>query len=217
MEPDDMVMSFRVRAAFTVVFAAVIALAGTATAIADTAGAIAGATGSPTPTLVPERRDLYLDMPYHLGGFEPDIVMTRGAEHVANLDPSRTDDAATIADLEGLLTSTGAFIEDMTSGYALVSQDEIFAFVVAVRIHDAALGTLLPAYLPILLGNLVDASTAPATRAGKDVLIISADGANEEHVDLYVYDAGDTVWMIQGPDDVVEQVLEALPPPALPD
>lgn len=212
-----MVMSFRVRAEFTVVFAVIIASAGTATAIVDTAGAVAGATGSPTPTLVPERRDLYLDMPNHLGGFEPDIVMTRGAEHVANLDPSRTDDAETIADLEGLLTATGASVEDMTSGYALVSQDDLFAFVVAVRIHDAAPGTLLPAYLPILLGNLVDAATAPATRAGKDVLIISTDGANGEHIDLHVYDAGDTLWMIQGPDDVVEQVLGTLPPLVLPD
>ncbi len=166
---------------------------------------------------MPERRELSLDVPYHLGGLEPDIVMTRGAEHFANLDPSRIDDAETIADLEGLLTATGASIADMTSGDALVSQQDLFAFVVAVRIHDAAPRTLQPAGLPILLGGLVDPSTAPVTRAGRDVLIISSDGANEDYVDRHVYDAGDTVWMMLGPDDVVERVLGALPRPTLPD
>lgn len=167
---------------------------------------------SPEPTpIVPERRDLYLDMPYNLGGFEPDIVITRGAEHLANLDPTSADDAQTIADLEGLLEATGASIEDMTSGYALVSQEDFFAFVVAVRVDDAEPGNLLPAYLPILVAGLSDPTTAPVTLGGKDILVISSEGSDGDYVDLYVYDAGDTVWMVQGPEDVAEQALAALP------
>lgn len=176
----------------------------------------------PVPTLEPtaistlERRDLYLDMPFYLGGFEPDIVMTRGAEHFANLDPAQADDAETIADLEGLFEATGASIEDMTSGYALVLQEDFFAFVVAVRIDGAAPGTLLPAYLPILLAGLLDPTTEPGTLGGKDILVISSEGSNGDYVDLYVYDAGETVWLVQGPEDVVEQALTALPLAARP-
>jgi len=74
------------------------------------------------------RPDLYLDMPYNIGGFEPEIAMLRGEEHFASLasdDPTRIE-------LEMLLESIDAETEDLVSGYALVSQDDFFAFVVSM-------------------------------------------------------------------------------------
>lgn len=161
----------------------------------------------------PGRRDLYLDMPYTMGGFEPAITMTRGEEHFADLDP----DAETRAELERLLDAVGADLDDMTSGYALVSQEDFFAFVVAIRIDGIEPGSLLPAYLPMLYQDLVDPSGVPGTVGGKEVVVVSSVGSDDQVVPLYVYDEGDTVWMVQGPTDVVEITLENLPQPASPD
>ncbi len=167
-----------------------------------------------TPTQVPVttesgRPDLYLDMPYFMGGFEPEIVMTRGEEHFANLDA----DDQTRLELEGLLETVGAEIDDMVSGYALVSQSDFFSFVVAIRIDGVEPGTLLPAYLPILYDDLVEPEGLAANVGGKDVIVIASIGNEEEYVELFVYDEGDTVWMVQGPQDVVEATLENLPDP----
>ena len=156
------------------------------------------------------RRDLYLDMPYYVGGFEPVIVMTRGAEHVANLDA----EDPTRLQLEALLAAVGAEIEDLTSGYALVSQEGFFAFVVAVRVEGVEPDSLLPAYLPILYEDLIEPTPGIArTIGGKDVVVIASLGDAGEDVELSVYDQGDTLWMVQGPDDVVETTLENLPRP----
>ncbi len=155
-------------------------------------------------------RDLYLDMPYALGGYEPDIVMTRGEEHFANL---AVDDEARV-ELESFLQAVGADIADMDSGYALVSQDDLFSFVVAIRVWGVEPGALLPAYLPTLYGDLVDPSASPGRVGGKDVLVISSVGDDGEYVDLTAYDQGDTIWLLQGPPDVVETAVANLPAPA---
>jgi hypothetical protein len=164
-------------------------------------------TPAPSATSLPVRRDLYLDMPYHLGGFEPDIVITRGAEHFASLGPESPGRHR----LDELLDAVGAGIEDMVSGYALVSQEDFFAFVVGIRIEGVEPGSLLPAYLPTLLQSLVEPTTSPGTEGGKDVLVITSIGEGDEPVDLYVYDEGDTIWMVQGPDDVAAIALRDLP------
>ena len=148
-------------------------------------------------------------MPYYLGGYEPDIVMTRGVEHVANLN---ADDARR-AELEAFLDTVGADVEDMVSGYALVSQDDVFSFVVAVRVVGVEPGTLMPAYLPILTGDLVDPSAVDGNVGGKDVTVISSIGDDGETVELYVYEHGDTLWMLHGPRDIVEITLEKIPDP----
>ena len=41
-------------------------------------------------------------------------------------------------------------------------------------------------------------------------------GAEDQVVPLYVYDEGDTLWLVQGPEDVVEVTLENLPDPMQP-
>lgn len=185
-----------------VVFPGAIALGQDASPISDVA---------PTPSLAAPGRDLYLDMPYYIGGFEPEIVMTRGAEHFANLDPDDPTDAATQAEIERFLDAVGASMDDMVSGYALVAQEDFFSFVVAIRIEDVKSGSLLPAYLPVLTDDLVDPVSTARTLGGKDVVVISSVGDDGEYVDLYVYDAGDTLWMTQGPEDVVETTLLNLP------
>jgi hypothetical protein len=168
------------------------------------------ASTAPTPGQT-EQRDLFLDMPDTMGGFEPEISMTRGAEHFADLDPDGETDSQTRAELEQLLDTVGADLEDMTSGYALVSQEDFFAFVVAIRIEGVEPGSLLPAYLPILFEDLEDPSGSADTVGGKDVVIVSSVGSEGQVVPLVVYDEGDTVWMIQGPQVVVEITLENLP------
>ena len=172
--------------------------------------------GSPAPKVSPvplptepSRRDLYLDMPYYIGGFEPAIVMTRGEEHFANL----TAGDETRQGLEGLLDDVGAEVGDMASGYALVSQEGFFGFVVGIRIDGVEPGTLLPAYLPILLEDLEDPQAATRTLGGKDVTVITSVGEDAEYVELYVYDEGDTIWMVQGPPSVSETTLSNLPEP----
>jgi hypothetical protein len=160
--------------------------------------------GSATPG--PPLRDLYLDMPYYLGGYEPEIVMTRGREHIAGLaadDPTRIE-------LEAFLDELGAGIEDMDSGYAAVSLEGFFGFVVAIRIDGVEPGSLAPAYLPLLIDDLVDPSVDEGTVGDKDVLIVSSVGDGGEPVDLYVYDGGHTLWMLQGPTDVIESTLANL-------
>lgn len=156
-----------------------------------------------------ERRDLYLDMPYYMGGFEPEIVMTRGAEHFANLD---AEDQARLG-LESLLESVGADIDDMVSGYALVSQEDFFSFVVGIRVEGIEPGSLMPAYLPILYDDLIDPTGITGNVGGKDVVVIASVGNEDEYVELFVYDQGDTLWMVQGPKEVVETTLENLPDP----
>jgi len=158
----------------------------------------------------PARRDLYLDMPYVFGGFDTDVAMTRGEEHFAVGDETRVE-------LERMLDEVGADIEDMVSGYAIVSVDDLFAFTVATRIEGVEPGSLLPAYLPILMAGLIDPTAVTGNVAGRDVLIISSVGDIDEYVELFVYDEGDTIWMVQGPEDVVEITLEGLPDPILPE
>ncbi len=169
------------------------------------------AQGASPPTSLEQSpgRDLYADMPYYLGGFDPDIVITRGDEHFANLD---TDDQTRL-ELESFLAAVGADIEDMDSGYALVSQEDFFSFVVAIRVEGVEPGSLLPAYLPILLGDLIDPATITANVGGKDVVVVSSMGSDDENVELFVYDQGNTLWMVQGPPDVIETTLENLPDP----
>ncbi len=171
---------------------------------------------APPGSAQPERIDLYLDMPYYLGGFEPDISMTRGEEHFANLDADSEADAQTRSGLEQLLDDVGADIEDMVSGYALVSQEDFFSFVVAIRIDGVEPGSLLPAYLPTLYEDLVDPTGIAGNVGGKNVVVVSSIGNEDEYVALYIYDQGDTLWMIQGPDDVVETTLENLPDAVVP-
>jgi hypothetical protein len=174
------------------------------------------ASPAPTATAVTrvdtsQRTDLYLQMPYSMGGFEPDIVMTRGEEHFAGLpvdDPTRQE-------LEQLLKTVGADPGDMVSGYALVSQEDFFSFVVALRVEGVEPGALLPAYLPILVDDLEDPETVAGEVGGRDVLIVTSLGDGDEYVELYVYDEGDTIWMVQGPLDVVETTLASLPDPLL--
>jgi hypothetical protein len=172
------------------------------------------ASPAPKPTQIPltsesGRPDLYLQMPYYLGGFEPDIVMTRREEHFANLDA----DDQTRQEWESLLEEVGADVSDMVSGYALVSQEGFFSFVVAIRVEGVTPGTLLPAYLPILYEDLDDPQSVVGRMGGKDVTVITSIGSDDEYVELYVYDEGDTIWMLQGPSDVVEVTLANLPDP----
>ena len=155
------------------------------------------------------RPDLYLDMPYNIGGFEPEIAMLRGEEHFASLasdDPTRIE-------LEMLLESIDAETEDLVSGYALVSQDDFFAFVVAIRIDGVEPGALLPAYLPSLIDDLQNPSIDADEMGGRDVTVVTSVGDEDEYVELYLYDQGDTIWMVQGPRDVSETTLESLPNP----
>ena len=155
------------------------------------------------------RPDLYLDMPYYIGGFEPDIVMTRGEEHWADLasdDPTRIE-------LETFLETVGADPEDMVSGYALVLREDFSAYVVGVRVDGAEPGTLLPAYLPILIDDLEDATTSSDSIGGREVTVVSSVGEEGEYVDLYLYDQGDTIWMVPGPGDVFDVTFENLPDP----
>ena len=112
-----------------------------------------------------------------------------------------------------LLETVGAEIDDMVSGYALVSQDDFFSFVVAIRVDGIDPGSLLPAYLPILYDDLEDPQGMTGQVGGKDVIVIASLGEDDEYVELYVYDEGDTVWLLQGPSDVVENALSSLPDP----
>lgn len=196
------------RASLAMILISTVTLWGTA-ALAQEASPSADPTPSADRTST--RRDLYLDMPYNLGGFEPEIVMTRGEEHFATLEPGDPADGQRRADLQAMLTEVGAEIDDMDSGYALVSRDDLFSFVVAIRVEGVEPGSLLPAYLPILLGDLQDPTPADATVGGKDVVVITSVGETDEAAELHVYDAGDTLWLVQGPDDVVEDTLEDLP------
>ena len=192
-----------------------LALAGQLLAAASPAMAQAeDASPAPKPTQIPltsesGRPDLYLQMPYYLGGFEPDIVMTRREEHFANLDA----DDQTRQEWESLLEEVGADVSNMVSGYALVSQEGFFSFVVAIRVEGVTPGTLLPAYLPILYEDLDDPQSVVGRMGGKDVTVITSIGSDDEYVEFYVYDEGDTIWMLQGPSDVVEVTLANLPDP----
>ena len=168
------------------------------------------AEATPIPvTTKSGRPDLYLEMPYTIGGFEPDIVMIRGDEHFANLSP----DDPTRLQLEAFLASVGAETEDLVSGSALVSQEDYFAFIVGIRVDGVEPGTLLPAYLPILLADLEDASSTEDQVGGRDVTVVTSVGDDDEYVPLYVYDQGDTLWMVQGPSDIMASTLESLPDP----
>lgn len=169
-------------------------------------------SAAPVPTEVPTRSDpgrpdLYLDMPFNLGGFEPDVVMVRGEEHFADLAP----DDPTRRELEELLAATGAEAADLVSGYALVSQEDFFSFVVAIRVEGAEPGTLLPAYLPTLLDDLLDPRVSSEVVAGREVTIVTAIGDDDSDVELAIYDQGDTIWMVQGPADVVAATVADLP------
>ena len=169
-----------------------------------------GPTPTDLPALTPSGRpDLYLEMPYFIGGFEPEIFMTRGDEHFAGLAP----DDPTRLRLEEMLASVGAEPADMVSGYALVSQEDFFAFVFGVRVDGVKPGTLAPAYLPILLEGLIDPAESSERLGGKEVTTISSVGEGNEYVELYVYDEGDTVWIVQAPRDVADLALASLPGP----
>lgn len=157
----------------------------------------------------PEPRDLYADMPKELAGYVPDIVMRYGEQHFAGL----VKDAAAQARLEGLLDEVGAGVADITSGYALASEGDFFIYVVAIRIEGVQPGSLLPAYLAILSEDLVDPISNTENVGGKEVLVISSVGEDGERADLYTYDEGDTIWMVQGSGDGVEVTIAGLPEP----
>ena len=101
----------------------------------------------------------------------------------------------------------------MVSGYALVSQEDLFAFVVGLRIDGVEPGSVAPAYMPLLIGNLVDPTTSEAELGGKEVTVISSLGEGDDYVELYVYDEGDTIWMVQAPQDLAESTMADLPAP----
>lgn len=50
---------------------------------------------------------------------------------------------------------------------------------------------------------------------GRGWLVWPCPEGEDQLVDLYVYDQGDTIWLVQGPTDVVEVTL-ANPPEPLP-
>jgi hypothetical protein len=161
--------------------------------------------------------DLASLMPIELGTFETQIIVTRGEEHLSGIDPGdggdpgETQAVELSAELARLLEDTDSSIEDITTAYAFAAVDGFFAFVVAVRIVGVEEGALLPAYLPILRGDLTEPVEEPGKLAGRELLVITSVGNEGESVPLYVYDGGDTIWMLQGPEDVVARVLVSLP------
>jgi hypothetical protein len=198
------------------ILAAIVLLAGVPAVAQDKVTPAARTTplASADPTQLPlvsgsGRPDLYLEMPYDIDNYEPRIEITRGRDHFADLAP----DDPRRRELEGLLETVAADVEDLVTGYALVSTEALFAFVVAVRVEGATPGTLLPAYLPILLGGLEDPGTTPARLGDKEVLVVSTVGAEGEPAELYVYDEGDTVWIVQAPRTIAESTLADLPAP----
>ena len=88
-----------------------------------------------------------------------------------------------------------------------------FAFVIGIRVDGVEPGSLLPAYLPILTADLEDPATSNDRIGGREVTVISSVGEAGQYVDLYLYDQGDTIWIVQGSSDVSAQALENLPDP----
>jgi hypothetical protein len=184
---------------------------------APTWAAPATAQPSPAPTASPQASgasspvpSLELDLvPDELGGFPTETTITRGRDHLDGLDADDPADAATLAKLAALLAATGRPVEDLTTALAFVATEELFAFVVAFRIAGAPEGTLLPTYLPLLLDDLSVTRQESGQLAGREVLVIHSDEGDGE-VPLYVVAVGDTVWLFQGPEDVVVAALEGL-------
>ncbi|CAN5740706.1 hypothetical protein BH23CHL8_BH23CHL8_12910 [soil metagenome] len=181
--------------------------------------ALAQEAATPTPavaataTPVGNQPGLELDLvPDELGGFPTEVTLTRGREHFDGLDADDPAAAATLAELAALLAATGRPVEDLTTALALVATEELFAFVVAFRIAGAPDGTLMPAYLPLLLDDLQVTRQESGQLAGHDVLVVYSD-EGEGEVPLYIVAVGDTVWLFQGPEDVVIGALEGLTTP----
>lgn len=163
---------------------------------------------SPHPPTASPTLELDL-VPDELGGFPTEVTITRGREHIDGLDPEDPADAATLTELAALLAATGSPVEDLTTALAFVATEELFAFVVAFRIAGAPEGTLLTNYLPLLLDDLQVTRQATGELAGREVLVVYSD-EGEGEVPLYVVAVGDTVWLFQGPEDVVVAALEGL-------
>jgi hypothetical protein len=204
--PDPRTRYPRTRARLTVAAVMLAAIAAAVLAIAAPLIAVAqdespAVSGEPAASGAPGT-DLVALIPEELAGIalpREEIIVRAGAD----LTQGSPDIEA---QYQAIVDATGVPLEEMSQAAAYVQSDDGELLNLAVlRVPGADAAVVRDVVMPVVLASWDGAEAEDGELSGLAVTIIRNDSPDVD--DLYLYPAGDLLWIVSGLEEVVAQTL----------
>jgi hypothetical protein len=158
-----------------------------------------------------EGTDLRAMFPASVEGAALAVEVFDGAAWLGRQDPATEDGALVARRTEELVGAVGKGIGDLTVATALHQPSPgNHAAITAMRVAGAAAAELVRPAIALLLGDVSSPTLRVRAMAGRDVVRVT-DAALPGSYPRTIYPAGDTVWVIEAEQPVLEEILVALP------
>lgn len=145
-----------------------------------------------------------------------------GEELFAGFDPLDPRDAASMAQIQGLLEAANATIDDLTSvtGFR-IDDDGTYAFVGAYRIAGADPAVMADVVQAWVVASYTEVMQEPRMErreiAGREAVALWDEALTTSSGEVqasYFHTSGDTVWVLGVDDSLLVEAFENLPPEA---
>lgn len=180
------------------------------------------ATPEPEPSYFGDA-ELATLIPATIEGSSVDIQTRSGADILADVDTTDPEIQESVTLLEDTLARQGRTIADLSIADASYPTEEGAGIIQAVRVKGADIAPMADDLVSLLLMDLTGAIRTPTNIGGKDVTIISDEpltdtspAASEDPVSVpldpvYLYRAGEIVWLVIADEPGLTEVFEQLP------
>ncbi len=134
-----------------------------------------------------------------------------GQEVVGELDPSDPDDAAEIAQLDEIVATVGATLDDVAtaSSFAQLGEDA-YAFIIAFQVRGAEIGGALPLFVAAFEEDIADPIIEQGQVGDVEVTRLSS-GEDPEGGSFVILARGDVIWLLSMPEQFLEEAIGSLP------
>lgn len=166
-----------------------------------------------TPEMEQHAAELAAVFPTTLGdvSIADELQVNVGQELIGELDPSDPDDAADIAEIEGLMAAAGATLDDAATAVSFFELDEgSYGFIAAYQIRGSDAAATLPQFVAAFEADIADPLIEQGQIADTDVTFIRS-GEDPEGEAVILVPRGDITWLLALPDDLLEEAIGSLP------
>jgi hypothetical protein len=148
-------------------------------------------------------------LPQEIGGVTTETGVTRGEELFASYDPDDPDDAAEIERMLQFVDEAGSSVDGTTRVTATAFDDTYFASFFGMHLLGASEETLLPLFLAQVAEDIGDPIQETVDLGSKSATKLYREEAPDQAV--YVYGSGESLWLLNGPEDDLAAFLATLP------